>query len=178
MMPASAAHATGAIAQGRLHVVYENDAEVYVNRNPEKPWTVKDSNGADVELPVSGWLVFHRTAKFQEFSALLGGRRIDYVHAPEYEFLDGRGAWTEHGNLGSSGSVVMRRRGEDLMELIDLYGNQRIAFQAARDGVLTAYDADGNSLGAVEVTSAKPLWREFTPVAKGRKYVYAPSGGK
>ncbi len=178
MMPASAAHATGALAQGRLHVVYGNGAEVYVNRNPEKPWTVKDENGAPVELPVSGWLVFHRAAKFREFSALLDGRRIDYVKAPEYEFLDGRGAWTEHGNLASSGSVVMRRRGEDVLELIDLYGNQRMAFRAAPGGVLTAYDADGQSLGAVEVTSPKPLWQEFKPIAKGRKYVYAPSGGK
>ena len=73
---------------------------------------------------------------------------------------------------------MLRRRGDGVLELIDLYGNQRIAFQAARDGVLTAYDADGQSLGAVEVASAKPGWREFKPTGKGRKYVYAPSGGK
>jgi hypothetical protein len=178
MMTASAAHATGAIAEGRLHVVYENATEVYVNRNPTKTWMVKDENGADVELPVSGWLVFNRAAKFRELSALVGGRRIDYALAPEYEFLDGRGTWTEHGSLASSGSVVLRRRGEDVMEMIDLYGNRRVAFQAVRDGVLTAYDADGRSLGTVEAVSTKPGWREFKPVEKGRKYVYAPSGGR
>lgn len=178
MVSASAAHAGGAIAEGRLHVVYENGTEVFVNRNPSKTWTVKDGGGAAVDLPVSGWLVFNRAAKLYEMSALVGGRRIDYVAAPEYEFLDGRGAWTEHGNLTSTGSVVLRRRGEGVMEFIDLYGNARIAFQAARDGVLTAYDAGGQSLGKVEVASAKPGWREFKPLEKGRKYVYAPSGGK
>ncbi len=177
-MTPSVAHASGAIAEGRLHVVYENGTEVYVNRNPAKPWTVKDENGDDIQLPVSGWLVFNRTAKLQEFSALAGGRRIDYVLAPEYEFLDGRGAWTEHGSLASTGSVVMRRRGEGVLELIDLYGNERLAFRSAKDGVLTAYDADGKSLGKVEVSPAKPGWREFKPVEKGRKYVYAPSAGK
>ena len=171
----SQAHATGALADSRLHVVYENGTEVYVNRSNAGVWTVKDAAGKPVELPVSGWLVFSPNTKFYEISATVDGRRIDYVYAPEFEFLDGRGTWTEHGNLGATGSVALRQRGGDVLELIDIYGNDRIAFQAKTDGALMAYDPEGKNLGKVEVTSPRSGWREFKPVSGGRKYVFAPT---
>ncbi len=168
----SQAHATGAIAASRLHVVYENGTEVYVNRGSSGAWTVKDHRGHPVELPVSGWLVFHPGNGFYELSANVGGRRIDHVQATEFEFLDGRGQWTEHGSLGAAGSVALRQRGPGGLELIDIYGNDRIAFQAKGPGILMAYDPDGNSLGKVELRSPASGWVEFTPLPKGRRYVF------
>ena len=62
------------------------------------------------------------------------------MQAPEFEFLDGRGQWTEYGNLGATGSVALRHTGDGLLELIDIYGNDRIAFRAAKAISVMAYD--------------------------------------
>lgn len=170
---ASAALANGAMEASRLHVLYENGAEVYVNRGAAGNWTVKDHKGQAVELPPSGWLVFHPANGFYELSAHVGGRRVDHVESAGYEFLDGRGRWTERGRLGASGSVVLRSRSTEVLELIDLYGNDRIGFAAPAGGTLIAYDADGKSLGQVNLRSPRPNWVEFSVVAGARTYVHA-----
>ncbi len=172
LMSASQAHATGAIADSRLHVIYENGTEVFVNRSSSGPWTVKDAAAHTVELPVSGWLVFNSGTGFYEASANVGGRRVDYVASPEFEFLDGRGQWTERGNLGCSGSVALRQKG-GVLELIDIYGNDRISFQAKRGGVLIAYDPNGKDLGKVDIRSPRTGWYEFRPAPGARRYVFA-----
>jgi hypothetical protein len=178
MMTASEAHATGAIAASRLHMVYENGTEVFVNRSSSGSWTVRDAGGKTLELPVSGWLAFNPKAGLREFSAQVNGRRIDYVTAPEFEFLDGRGVWTEQGSLGCAGSVARRMRGETI-ELIDIYGNDRIAFETkAATGQLLAYDEDDRSLGRVQSSAPRSGWIEFRPIPKGRRYVFATGGGE
>ena len=169
----SQALATGAPAEGHLHVVYKNGTEVWVNRASAGTWTVSDPSGAMHELPVSGWLAINPQNHFREESANLSGHRIDAVQAPEFEFLDGRGQWTEFGNLGATGSVALRHTGDGLLELIDIYGNDRIAFRAAKAISVMAYDPEGKSLGKVEFTSPQPGWYEFKPVAGGRRYVCA-----
>jgi hypothetical protein len=173
MLTASQAHGTGAIADSRLHVEYANGTHVYVNRSAKGEWTVKDHQGRPVKLPVSGWLVYNSSNGFHELSAEVNGRRIDHVTAPEYEFLDGRGAWTEHGTLGATGSVARRERAAGVVELIDMYGNDRIAFRVTGSGQLTAYDWEGGSLGKVELQSSRSGWYEFKPVDSGRTYVFA-----
>jgi hypothetical protein len=95
------------------------------------------------------------------------------VQASEFEFLDGRGQWTEFGNLGASGSVALRHSADGLLELIDIYGNQRIAFRASSAMSMIAYDAEGKNLGKVELTTPRQGWYEFKPVAGGRRYVCA-----
>jgi hypothetical protein len=170
----SEAHASGALADSRLHVVYENGTEVYVNRSPSEPWTVQDSSGADVKLPVAGWLAFNEDAGFYEVSAEIDGRRNDYVKSAEYEYLDARGEWNLHGGVGASGGVA-RRDGEEGIELIDIYGNRKLAFRSAGAGKLTAFDADGKEIGEVELRSQGPQWYEFDVVSEARRYVFAAS---
>jgi hypothetical protein len=106
-LPPSQALATGALAEAHLHVVHENGTEVYVNRASTGAWSVKDPSGTVFELPVSGWLAFNVRTHFFEISSDVGGRRIDYVQSPEFEFLDGHGQWTEHGDVGATGSVAV-----------------------------------------------------------------------
>ncbi len=168
----SQAHASGVIADSRLHVVFENGTEVYVNRSPSLTWTVNDAAGHPVELPVSGWLAFNPASNFFEMSGMKDGHRVDYVLSGQYEYLDGRGQWTELGGLGANGSVVMRRKGGTTLELIDLYGNQRIAFQAPAVGTLEAIDPEDKALGNVSCTSPKAGWLEFKPVSGARKYEF------
>ncbi len=173
MLTASQAHASGAIEDSRLHVEYENGTQVYVNRAKEGNWTVKDGSGQSIELPPSGWLVYNTASGFREISANVSGRRIDHVQAAEYEFLDGRGQWTENGSLGATGSVAKRQRASGVVELTDLYGNDRIAFRTGDSGVLVAYDPEGKSLGNVNVTSPRSGWIEFHTIPNGRTYVFA-----
>jgi hypothetical protein len=168
MMTASTAHATGAIAGSRVHVVYENGTEVFVNRGTWGDWTVKDQRGEAVTLPASGWLAFNPGNGFYELSANVAGHRVDHVTASEFEFLDGRGQWAQRGNLGATGSVALRHDGQAL-ELIDVYGNSRIAFRSPRAGTLTARDPEGKPLGHVETKTASG-WYEFQPKAGARSY--------
>jgi hypothetical protein len=169
----SQALASGANKEGRLHVVYENGTDVYVNRAQEGTWKIMDSSHTLYDLPVSGWRASNDHNHFFEVSSTIAGHRFDYVSAPEFEFLDGRGQWTEYGNLGASGGVAQRHNAAGLLELIDIYGNPRIAFRASSAASMIAYGADGESLGKVELTSTKPGWYEFKPVAGGRRYVCA-----
>ena len=114
------------------------------------------------------------SAGFYEISANRNGRRIDYVISKDYEFLDGRGEWTENGNLAATGSVAMRRKAGGMLELIDLVGNERIAFSTQRSGVLVAYDSDDRQLSRIELTPLRSNWYIFKPVSGGRRYVYTP----
>jgi hypothetical protein len=165
MFTPSQAHANGVIAQSRIHVEYENGTHVYVNRGKEGVLTVKT-----VDLPVNGWLVFNAKTGFHEISANVSGRRIDHVKAPEFEFLDGRGQWTERGSLGATGSVARRNRAPGVVEMIDIYGNDRISFQADGAGQLMAYDPEGKSLGKVETSPRRLARIQANPTAM---YVFA-----
>jgi len=168
----SRAHATGDLAASRLHVEYENGTHVYVNRGTSGEWTVKDHQGRAVSLPVNGWLAFNPKDKIYEYSASMGGRRIDFVNAPEYEFLDGRGQWTEQGSLGVTGSAALRRKSRGALEVTDIYGNNRLAFRTGRAGVLRAFDPEGRLLGEVATSSSRSGWHEFTPLTGARTYVF------
>lgn len=166
--------ASGAITGSRLHVEYENGTQVYVNRGAQGNWNVPDAGGQSVELPPSGWLVYNAKNRFAEISANAGGRRIDYVDSPEFEFLDGRGEWTERGRLGASGSVARRETAGGEIELIDIYGNTRIGFQESRGGRMAAFDGAGKALGNVALREPRAGWHEFAPVEHGRRYVFTP----
>jgi len=170
MLTPSQAHSTGAISAGRLHVEYENGTHVWVNRGAEGTWKVEDT-----ELPVSGWLAYNPSNGFREVSGTVGGRRIDFVKAPDYEFLDGRGSWTEMGGLGAAGSVARRERAGSVIELIDVYGNDRIGFRSDVAGTLNAYDQEAKFLGKVELASPRAGWHEFKPLAGARSYVFGPA---
>src|ERR1035438_5060173 len=174
MLTASQAHSTGAIAASRLHVEYENGTHVYVNRGAHGDWTVPDAGGQKVELPPSGWLAYNQKNDFHEISAKVAGRRIDYVNAREFEFLDGRGEWTAMGRLAAAGSVARRQQPGGEVEFIDIYGNSPIGFQESRSGALAAFSGDGRALGQVELRSPRAGWYEFTPLDQGRTYVFSP----
>jgi hypothetical protein len=119
-------------------------------------------------------MVVNPSDGFYEISANRDERRIDYVTSKDYEFLDGRGKWTEFGNLGATGSVAMRQKEDGALELIDMVGNDRIAFRAQRSGTLAAFNPDGRELGSVELNLLRNGWYAFKPVAGGRRYLYTP----
>lgn len=179
MISVSEALATDVIRESRVHVIYENGLEIFVNGNgsstsSNKNWLFRAPDGKQVELPPAGWYVYDPVTKLREISGLISGHRVDYVISPEYEFLDGRGQWTEMGNLAVAGSVVMRPQKGDSLEFIDIYGNERIVFKANANGRMTAYDEEGKSLGNVPVKLVRDGYYELQPVPEGRRYVFTP----
>ena len=139
-----------------------------MNRGDWGAWVVKDHRGHTVTLPASGWLVFNAADGFYKLSAVAEGHCSDYVTASEFEFLDGRGHWTQRGSLDAAGSAALRHDGSAL-ELIDIYGTSRIAFRSPRPGVLTARDPEGKPLGPIEIKAVSG-WYEFQTIAGARSY--------
>jgi len=167
---ASKAIASGAVKDSRLHVRYDNRLHVYVNGSDDK-WTIRGHDARPVQLPPWGWYAYHTGTKFLEFAALANGRRVDYVRSPDYEYLDGRGVHTLYGDLAARGSIAVRRAG-GTTEIIDIYGNDEIGFRVKGRGTCVAYDADGKSLGPVEIRYAQDdmAWLKAEP--KARRYVF------
>ena len=168
-LSSSQALSSGVLEDSRLHVVYSNGTEVFVNRAASGDWAVLDNHGAAVNLPAAGWLVFNSSTGFYEISANQQDHRIDYVSSRGFQFLDGRGRWTRQGNLAASGSVVLRRRENDMFELIDIYGNQKLAVRSPGKLSVTAYDSDGKSMGNVVATTSGG-WQEIRTVSAARSY--------
>lgn len=168
-LTASQAIATDVIRESRLHVAYEGGLDLYVNGS-EGNWTVKGH-----VLPPWGWYASDGK-DFEEYSALVDGRRIDWVKSPAYEYLDGRGASVTHGGLSAKGSIAVRRA-EDSVEVIDIYGNDWIGVKVKGRGTCSAIDPDGKALGEAEVrfTSDGMAW--IRPVKDARRYVIETGGG-
>ncbi|MEM3490319.1 MAG: hypothetical protein QXO75_11795, partial [Nitrososphaerota archaeon] len=180
MMSISQALATGVILESRLHVIYENGLEVFVNGNgsskaSNKVWSFISPNGDKVELPPAGWYAYDPSTNFEEFSALISGRRIDYVISPEYEYLDGRGQFIEIGSLAASGAVVKIQQKRGISEIINIYGNDKIRFKnSAKNGNIVAYDWEGNILSEVPTKKINSEWYEFCTLPQGRRYIFTP----
>lgn len=164
---ASKAIAAGAMRDSRLHVLYENGLHVYVNGSGSD-WTVDGH-----VLPPWGWSARDESGEFAEFSALLDGRRVDYVRSPEYEYLDGRGSATVLHGLGARGGIAVRRE-KGHVEIIDIHGNSEIGFRADSPGDCTAYDAQGRRLGNVELRWAQDGMVWLVTVPDARRYVFVP----
>jgi hypothetical protein len=164
----SQAIASGIIGDSVLHVVYENGLNVYVNQS-ERDWKY-DSRTL---LPQWGWAAFGPDRAFREFSGLFEDHRIDYVYSDDYEYLDGKGYLVSYNGLSARGSIAVRRR-ENLVEVIDIYGNNEIRLRLDWRARCTAYDANGNLLGEVSVTQLPGNIARIKTVDKARRYVFRP----
>ena len=166
-LTASQALAQDVMTDSRLHVVYKNGLQIFVNGSAVG-WTVKGRRGESIELPSWGWCAWDKKGDFQESSSIVDGSRVDYVKSPDYEYLDARGTRTQIGGISVKGAVAVRRMG-DSVEIIDIYGNDEISLEAS-GGKCTAYDGSGKSLGSVQLTrDGKKL--TIKAVENARKYV-------
>jgi len=164
----SRAIATGAIRDSRLHVVYPNGLELYVNWDKRNNWTVS-AQGKMIELPPNGWCAFD-TKGFFEASHRVNGRRVDMVLSPEYAYLDGRGAYAESPLLAASGGVAMRFVSDREVEIIDIGGNREIGFKGRPGAACVAYSDDGKSLGDVPLRVSDRGYIWLTCVEGARTY--------
>jgi len=167
MLTVSQALARG-VPLNRLHIVYKNGLEIFINYDKRGNWKV-ECGGRVIELPPFGWGASDPEGFF-ESSSLKDGHRIDQVISNEYVYLDGRGTKTKNEYLCVKGSAVMKFSNSSKIEIIDIYGNDRIGFRFRDAARCEAYDSEGCFLSVVSLQH-KDGYYWFNTMPKARKYV-------
>ena len=102
----------GGIEQGRIKITYSRGLQVYVNYHRQQPWEL-ELDGRQWVLPPDGWIA-EQPGRLLAFSALVGGRRLDYVSCPAYLYLNSNGEPQTFGGLTVKGAVFVKRSPEGL----------------------------------------------------------------
>lgn len=104
------------LAGPRLEVRYEAGLRLWVNHS-EPVWTVTVQS-VPYALPRHGWLAMSADGLLA-YSALVAGRRVDYLWTPDYLLLDGRGQVTSFGPHSARDLKVVFADGRVLEEAPD-----------------------------------------------------------
>jgi len=152
VVPTEEAIRSDAYRSNQVHLVYANGLEIYVNRNASENWTVS-LNGRTYVLPPDGF-VCERRGELLEYSALVDGRRVDYVEGALYTYFDGGGKTMDFGRVSGAQAYVLRKeaegfrlvpapfRGEDTVRIaLELLG-----LPAAATPEVSVRDEEGKSL--------------------------------
>ncbi len=169
LLDSSAALATGAFTRSQIRTVYSNGLTVTVNGHPEEKWAVDG-----MVLPPNGWLVRSDDGELLAYSALVDGRRADYVDSPAYIYADGRGRFTRFPKAACDGQLIAHKREHGRFEVIPLGACREFAIDLdGRSADVTALDEEGAAIGAAEIRSSRGLVY-ISPVPKAFSYVVSP----
>ena len=142
LMDVSAAIATDVLNRSQLKLEYDNGLEIWVNGNKKESWKTPNA-----ELPPSGYFARLPGTGLVVFSAIKDGKRIDYVHSPAYDFIDGRGKWTET-PWGASDRQLIILKNENVISEVIPYGTEKFAVALERIPEKTiALDGDRKEIG-------------------------------
>ena len=142
LLDVSTAIATGALQRSQLKLEYDNGLEIWVNGSKEETWKTPYA-----ELPPSGYYAKLPDGNLEVFSALKNGKRVDYVHSPAYDFVDGRGSWLETPWGATDGQLIVLKNDDGSRELIP-YGTDKVAVVLGKiPGTIVALDKDKNEIG-------------------------------
>lgn len=106
-LPTSAALQADAQLRGRVRVQYRHGLTMTVNLNPTENWTVEQA-GQTYELPPYGW-VATKPGAILAYSALVQGKRLDYVDCPAYTYLNTGGELRRVGALEVQGAAWLKK---------------------------------------------------------------------
>ncbi len=156
-MNTSQALATGVINDSRLHVVYDNGLEIFINWQKDKDWKVI-SDGLpwkEVILPPNGFFAYDKHG-FISASAIWDNHKVDQVISDDYVYMDGRDILSSNDWLAVSGAVAMKFIRENgilkALQIIDIEGNDEIGFRCdISKPACSAFSADGNEIGTVKL---------------------------
>jgi len=178
LLTTSEAIRTGAYKRGQVYVRYKSELELWCNLSFEHDWRVTCKEGTFL-LPPTGHLAIHDG--LVQFSALVDGRRVDYVinHAAErYVYLDTRGAFASVDLLSARGAVALKPADERReMWMIPAPTCQDVTLRHV--GRLSgrsrarAYDTDGRELGEAEVRLSN-MGSTILPVKGACRYRVEP----
>jgi hypothetical protein len=142
LLDVSAAIAKDALKRSQLKLEYDNGLEIWVNGSKEETWKTPYA-----ELPPSGYYAKLPDGKLEVFSAVKNGVRADYVHSPAYDFIDGRGKWTETSWGASDGQLIILKNNDGSREVIS-YGTEKFAVAPEKETVVAvALDIDRREIG-------------------------------
>lgn len=100
----------GSLNKGRLRIRYSRGLELWINYNATETWEVEITGRRHV-LPPWGWVAI-KPGEILAYSALVDGRRVDYVRCPEYTYLDTGDRQGSEGGITLRGAVLLVREGE------------------------------------------------------------------
>lgn len=127
MVSSSDAITGGALSRSQLYLNYPGDLEIWVNGSADLDWKVRLGRDTWV-LPPSGWVA--SGPGLLEVSALVDGRRIDYLKTDDFLYYDGRGRSTAFRGWSSTGPLAVWLPGDadpSSIEVLDLGGTGRFA---------------------------------------------------
>jgi len=104
-VPTGEALRTGVRDDGRLRVTYSGGLTLWVNYNPDSQWQLTAA-GRQFTLPPYGWVV-HKPGEMMAYSALMDGRRVDYVDCPRYAYLNSGDRPVREGPITVDGAVLV-----------------------------------------------------------------------
>jgi len=92
---------------GKIHTVYPNGLQTWVNHNKEGNWVV-NVDGEEYTLPPYGHVAIVPDELLQ-YTAIKDGHVVDYSNGKHYIFLDGRGEITEFPEMTAAYAYVIRQ---------------------------------------------------------------------
>jgi len=141
LLDVSTAIATGSLDRSQIRLEYDNGLVVWVNGHNENNWKTPEAI-----LPPSGYYAHNQDGSLVVFSALNNGHRVDYVHSPAYDYIDGRGEWLETPWGASDGQLIILKNEDKSLELIP-YGTEKFAVSTLTEPAeITALDMDRNKV--------------------------------
>lgn len=162
----------------QLYVEYPNGLKLWLNDHPAEEWKVNIGSRAFV-LPPAGWLAYQKD-QLLSYSALVEGRKVDYLRSDAYIYLDGRGEMFSTPEGASDGGLAISRLAPQRLQVIHISGKERFRVNRPFGVVGTlvscrAYDVEGKDLARPTVhDSGQATWIE--PVEKAVRYVLEFSG--
>ena len=192
LLDTTAAVASGAFRRSQVAVEYSNGLKVIVNGHPSETWTTPDA-----VLPPDGWYVEKRgqdpfspppdapKSNPQEpkkgpvpfllaYSAMVDGRRADYVDSPAYRYADGRGRFTRFDKVACDGQLIVHKHADGACEVIPVgdCSDFGVSFDG-RTATAVALDEAGDELGPAETRLSRGLVY-VVPIDGAMSYRLAP----
>ena len=162
----------------QLYVEYPNGLKLWLNDHPAENWRVNIGSRA-FDLPPAGWLAYQKD-QLLSYSALVNGRKADYLRSDAYIYLDGRGESLHALEASSEGALAIRRAAQHRLQVIRISGKEtfRVNRPYGVRGALVscrAFDVEGKETAKPTVRdSGQATWIE--PVAGAIRYELQFSG--
>ena len=187
LVDTSRALVTDAYRRNRVHVVYQNGTEVYVNGSPDA-WPVQAAE-RDWLLPEWGYLVL-RDDGLLVYSALVSAagpqqsrgprQRVDVSQGTGQHYADSRGGFAFLGRLAVEGSAALKKEANawwliPTPECRDFAFSPALAgFSERREVVAQAVDEDGSPAPAPVLRWSRGLLHIIPTSGKALKYQVRP----
>ncbi|NLS97090.1 MAG: hypothetical protein GXX96_33555 [Planctomycetaceae bacterium] len=162
LLDTSTALAGGDFRRSQIRTRYRGGMEVWVNGHPEYSWKIHPGDrpqDSPVVLPPFGWYACDTQKKdLVGLSAIVDGRRADYVDGPKYTYANGRGRFTRFERAACDGHLIAHRREDGKVELIPVLC--QVGFGIGLDGRradAVALNEAGETIGPAETRLSRGL---------------------